>query len=127
MKLPVFAAIAWLVIVTILLSMPGNEFPKLNWLNKIWFDKWVHIGLFLVLVIFWCWAFAGVNKQGQLKKIFVKIMLLSFLYGILMEIIQFGFIPYRSFDIFDIVADGLGCLAGYYFALKKIIPRSSGG
>jgi len=42
----------WLIISTLLLTIPGSSFPKENWLEKIWFDKWVHIGMFAIMVFF---------------------------------------------------------------------------
>jgi len=40
-----------------------------------------------------------------------------------MEVLQENFIPFRSFDVTDMLANGLGCIAGYFIALKKFIPR----
>ena len=44
-------------------------------------------------------------------------------YGIAMEIVQKYFIPFRSFDLGDIIADGIGCAAGYFFAIKRFYPQ----
>jgi len=50
-------------------------------------------------------------------------MVVCCLYGILMEIVQKYFIPFRSFDLGDIIADGIGCAAGYLFVIKRFYPR----
>jgi len=50
-------------------------------------------------------------------------MIVGCLYGILMELVQKYFIPFRSFDLGDILADGIGCFAGYLFAMKKFYFR----
>jgi VanZ family protein len=50
-------------------------------------------------------------------------MILSLVYGIVMELVQENFIPFRSFDIIDMLANGLGCMAGYLIASKKFIRR----
>jgi VanZ family protein len=111
-----FLAIGWLLVVTILLCLPGTEFPKITWLNKIWFDKWVHAGLFLVLVVVWCRLYVN-------KKTFLRISLLALLYGIVMELVQHFFIPFRSFDTGDIIADGVGCAAGCFIAVKYSLKK----
>jgi VanZ family protein len=112
----IFIAIAWLLLVTFLLCLPGSEFPTITWLNKIWFDKWVHIGLFLVLVAVWCRLYVN-------KKTFLQIGLIALLYGVVMELVQHYFIPFRSLDVGDIVADGIGCVAGYYVAVKYFLKK----
>ena len=112
----IFLAISWLLVVTVLLCMPGSEFPTISWLNKIWFDKWVHIGLFLVLVAVWCRVYVN-------KKTFLRISLVALLYGAAMELVQHYFIPFRSFDAGDIIADGIGCAAGYFIAVKYFLKK----
>jgi len=112
-------AIIWLLILTILLCIPGTELPKFKWDNKIWLDKWIHVFLFLVLVILWSKAYARKNNlQANTRKVFFQIMLLGILYGILMELVQKYFIPYRTFDFIDMIADAAGCAAGYIISLK---------
>ncbi len=37
-----------------------------------------------------------------------------------MEIIQHYFIPLRSFDVGDIIADAIGAVAGYFIAIRQI-------
>jgi VanZ family protein len=121
---PLLASLGWLIIVTILLTIPGNEFPKTTWLSKIWLDKWVHIGLFLVLVIVWCRAYAA-NKTEitNRRKIFIWLALLGIAYGTLMEIVQHYFIPFRSFETGDVLADGIGAGLGYFYSVKRFLKK----
>ena len=37
--------------------LPGSDMPKVGWLDKIYFDKWVHIGMFGVLTFLFCCPF----------------------------------------------------------------------
>jgi VanZ family protein len=115
-------AIGWMLLVTVLLCIPGKEFPSATWLSKIWIDKWIHIGLFLVMVVLWCWSISG-KSQESLKVLFGRIALLSILYGVVMEMIQGFFIPYRSFEILDIATDGIGSLSGLVFATRWYIKK----
>ena len=110
--LPLFPAAIWLIISTVLLTLPGSSFPKEDWLSKIWFDKWVHIGMFSIMVFLCCWAIMKMGKSN-LKKLFLIAALLSLAYGIGMEFVQKYFIPNRSFDEGDIVADAVGCTIGF--------------
>jgi len=57
------------------------------------------------------------------QRIFLQIMITGIVYGIAMEIVQKYFIPFRSFDLGDIIADAIGCVVGYFFAIKKFSSR----
>jgi hypothetical protein len=117
-------AICWLIISTILLIIPGNEFPKENWLDKIWFDKWVHIGMFFIMVALWCRALKGTGeKSSQLNKMFVIISLAGLAYGTGMEFVQRDLVVNRSFDIGDIIADGIGCGIGLLYSRRRYIKN----
>jgi len=118
-------AIIWSLIITFLLCLPGTEFPKNTWLNKVWLiDKWIHICLFLVLVFFWSWAFSGKqSEKGKQRKVFLRIALLSLVYGIIMEIVQRYFIPFRSFSYGDIAANAVGCFIGYVIIVRRYIKK----
>jgi len=114
-------AIAWLILITILLCIPGKSLPRVSWSDKIWLDKWVHVFLFLALVLVWCKAYKIVEVEVyRAKKIFIIITVLSIFYGILMEIIQHYFIPFRSFDIGDMIADSIGAVIGYFISGKQL-------
>ena len=78
-------------------------------------DKIAHLILFSGLVFLWIFFDYRKNnlKSGALEW-FVVVLVSS--YGIVMEYVQFYFIPKRSFDKGDIVADVVGSLIGYLFA-----------
>ena len=115
-------AIIWLSISTVLLTIPGSVLPQENWLGKIWFDKWVHIGMFAILVWLFCWAIhKKCSKNIKLTKTFIVIGLLCLGYGIGMEFVQKYFVVNRSFDTGDIVADAVGCTIGFVYSNRKLI------
>jgi VanZ family protein len=118
-------AVAWLIICTILLTLPASAFPSEKWYMKIpMFDKWVHIGIFCILSFLFCW---GLFKIGiftdSLKRNFVQTGISCLLYGIVMELVQRYFIPNRSFDPGDVIADGVGSLAGVLYSFKAYIKK----
>ena len=43
-------AFAWFVIANFLFFMPGEDIPEATFLDDIYFDKWVHTGLFAGMV-----------------------------------------------------------------------------
>ena len=107
-------AAGWLILITTLLCIPGTQLPKMQWDDKIWLDKWIHLLLFAVLVFLWCKAWIIKTKKN-----FVLITILSITYGIVMEFVQLYFIPFRSFNYADMIANSAGCVAGYFISLKR--------
>jgi VanZ family protein len=99
----------------ILFFLPGSAFPKEDWLSRIYFDKWVHIGLFALLALLVCWSF----PRHAPKTIILLMLLVG--YGLAVELIQGAFIANRSCDLYDLLADGTGALAG--LLLRKSFSR----
>jgi VanZ family protein len=99
----------YFIFISILFFLPGSAFPKTNWLSKIWFDKWVHIGLFALLIFLMCWAFEINNKRS-----FLTVLAIAAVYGISVELIQDQFVLNRSFDWGDWLADITGSLLGVF-------------
>jgi len=120
-QLVLWPPLAWFIITTILLCLPGSAFPKQHWFDKIWLDKWIHVGLFALMVFLWCRAI--VPRLQKKTRAFRQIAFYFFLYGIVMEFIQKYFIPNRSFDIGDIIADGVGCIAGLFLSVRLYIKK----
>jgi VanZ family protein len=117
-ELRLLPALSWVIIVTVLLCLPGSALPQESWFDKIWLDKWIHVILFSVMVILWC-RYASVI-EGKKIRYFRQIAIYFFLYGIGMELVQKYVIPNRSFDLKDILADGLGCGIGLLISGRYI-------
>lgn len=100
-------AISWFLLINILFYLPGSALPKTNWLTAIHIDKWVHVGIFSILVFLWRSAFPFPGRSYP-----VVLLFLALVYGILVEIIQFLWVPNRDFDVWDVAADGAGSLLG---------------
>lgn len=121
---PFLPAILWLIIATILLTLPGSAIPKEDWLDKIWFDKWAHTGMFFIMVFLWSRAMSKKNRHSEVKKrAIIKITIAALLYGIGMEFVQKYFIGNRSFDIGDIAADAAGCGIGLIYSLRRFTKK----
>ena len=112
---------AWTLFTIILLCIPGSDFPDDGTfgfqLDGI--DKAVHVILFGGIVLFWGF-YTKRNVDPQIQKSILMITLYSILLGVVMEFIQLWFIPERSFDKWDIVADSSGAiLFGAYHILFR--------
>ncbi len=125
-------ATAWLIISTILLTLPGSDLPKSSFFNFPYFDKIVHFTMFFLLTFFFSYPFTMyMQNKRAVKSWFVSIALSVLAYGIFMEFVQKYFVPGRSFDVADIIFDGLGTLTGIFaimcFFKKKIGPDGNRG
>jgi VanZ family protein len=114
-------AVAYFLFTTIVLLWPGNALPKTKLITIPFFDKIVHIVLFAIL------SWLALNAFGSSRKLWnTKIVGAICLYGILIEFVQLYFIPFRSFEIVDIVADTIGALLGLLilrrFKKEKRLP-----
>ncbi len=69
-------------------------------------DKIVHILLFSILHGLWSWVFWE-RKNGLKTAAWIGMSL-----GLFTEIVQ-GFIPWRSFDFRDLIADAIGIVIAY--------------
>jgi len=106
-------AIAWFIIMCILFFLPGSDLPQANWMDVIYLDKLVHIGLFAVLIFLWKSSFdLDLNHYNWV------LLLSAILYGLAVEFIQKCWVPNRSFDLFDLLADTAGSILGLIVWLR---------
>ncbi len=79
-------------------------------------DKLVHIVMFFTL----CFLFSFAIRDSYEKYSLVLIItIIGLLFGIAMEFVQKYFIPNRTCDIDDMIADGMGCLISYIWWKRK--------
>lgn len=116
---PFLPATVFFIITVVLLTLPGTSFPKSHLFDIPYFDKWVHIVMFGLL----CSLFSLPIKDllisnSQKRNWFLSIPLIGIGYGISMEFVQKYWIPNRSFEVMDILADSVGCLLAFVFSLQ---------
>lgn len=103
----------------VLICMPGQEFPDMDgwsaWLKKLYFDKMVHAGMFGVMMILFSWPYKTSEFDSSKKKsVYLLIATLTCVWGLVTECIQL-YVPFRSFDWIDWLADSIGAYAGLYY------------
>jgi len=91
-----------------LLLTPADEIDTFNYFDFPGVDKIVHLTSFMVLEILSLKYFFS----SHLKSAFIVIAI-TILYGVFIEIIQI-YVPGRSFEWWDIVADFAGIILGYF-------------
>lgn len=116
--------IAWFFLILVLICLPGSKIPPVEtWLNDIYFDKWVHAGLFGMLVFLFIYPiYKKLVMPLTVKKNWaIKITISAIIWGLTTELIQGFFIADRSFDIYDLAADTAGILVAYNWCRVKYL------
>ena len=109
--------IAWFFVVLTLVCIPGYDLPKVdNWMIQINYDKLIHVGIFAVLAFLFMQPLtkSSLSKREQWHY-FIKIALATVVWGYTTEVIQKFFIPGRSYDLTDWLADSIGGIVAMIF------------
>lgn len=108
------------VLIFILLSMPGGDIEGTSWMSFIlhlpFADKVIHMGLFgsLALSIFFHFEqYLNISFRSTRTK--ALSLIVCILFGIGMEFYQKYFVPSRSLDVIDMLADAMGALLALPF------------
>jgi VanZ family protein len=102
----------WLAACAIAMLTPGSSLPEVSVFS--FQDKLIHFVLFFVL----SYLSAGLGIRGKkevwrTKRLWINFLLLAFLPGIGLETAQ-QLIPYRSFDLNDLIVNVLGIFSGLF-------------
>lgn len=112
-------AAGWFVVVMVLTCLPGKDVPDLSGLDVIYFDKWVHMGLFGGLTFFLCLPFRNSPYSSKQRvHYFIRIAMACSIWGLAVEFIQRFFIPGRDYELLDWAADSVGCLLALLLSLR---------
>lgn len=105
-------AIAWAIVILILSAGSGVNLPE-SWMDFFSWDKLGHAIVYAVLTVLILRAHL-INNQYKLlaTNILVTSVVISSVYGVLMEIMQWGFFPHRYFEVTDIIANIIGSILG---------------
>jgi hypothetical protein len=118
-----YLVLAWsLVLSIIILSiLPGSSIPKFDLLNFLAIDKIGHLMFYGMAA----WSFLKYFSLKYQSVPLLKIGVLLFLLGVLLELLQYSMHQGRSFDLLDVLTNGLGVYCGLNY-FEKIIAHILG-
>jgi len=116
-------AVLWTLLLLVLLCTPGKDLPDLcDWTELIKLDKWLHILFFGMVAFFFMLPLMQKNlTRPTLQQRFLKITLAVCVWGFCTECIQYFWVPGRSFDLYDAVADAIGAIIAYFLGKKYLL------
>ncbi|MCD4772628.1 MAG: VanZ family protein [Bacteroidales bacterium] len=117
-------AVIWGIFILILSGLPGSSFPKIpsfwEWIGP---DKIIHL---FIYGVFGYLLQSGFTRQFSEKKKRYYVILSSFglgiIFGAITEVLQFYIFIGRNGNIFDFLANIIGCIIGisiYYLMFSK--------
>lgn len=110
--------VVWAAVVFALSSIPGTRLPPVH---LTFADKIAHLLVYGILGGLACRALTLTTRWSGTRTLLTSI-LLALCYGISDEVHQL-FVPWRSFDGFDVVADVMGATLGAFVALRWAVRR----
>jgi len=102
--------LCWTLFTITLLCLPGSVIPGAGVFAINGLDKIVHFILFGGIVLLWGLYVRKTYPYAVWFKKMLIAALFSILLGVALEYVQRYFIPGRSFDVKDIVADAVGAV-----------------
>ena len=122
-------ALLWALFILIICGIPGDDFPRLDFLDWLRPDKLVHLFIFGLLCYLLIRGFLKQEAIGFLKSNpNVWAVCISIAYGVLIEVLQEYIFIHRSGDVRDAIADAIGAFIGlwcFHFVRKKKLSRNS--
>lgn len=107
-------ALLWAIVVFVLSAIPGNYFPSItsfwDWLGP---DKIVHLAFYALLSYL---VFNGMHRQyskanKRLSLVFLTLFI-GTVFGLFIEIMQYYVFVGRSGNLYDFIANVIGCVIG---------------
>ncbi len=106
-------AICCAIVILILSSKAGINLPE-SWLDLIAMDKLGHAVVYGALTFLLLRGFKKEEMIGFAGNSHLSALIISIVYGIAMELMQYLFFPGRFFEVYDIIANIIGSLLGLY-------------
>ncbi|MBL7927134.1 MAG: VanZ family protein [Bacteroidia bacterium] len=120
-----YPALIWALLIGGLCAIPGQDLPTADWLSLLKADKWIHVALFAILVFL---TLKGINQPDNelffQKYAVVGTLTLCIAYGGTLELMQETFFENRTADVYDFIANSVGCFLGWWVAAKKLKPAA---
>lgn len=106
--------IAWWCFIIVLTLTPGGFFPKVNSFWSLFSpDKIIHLGLFAVLTYLLLKGTARQYNMPESRYIIGIPIVISVSTAVLTEVLQAVSPIGRDANLYDVIANFIGCIAGY--------------
>lgn len=121
-KIYFWIALFWTLVVSFLCLISSGNIPKIS---ILYLDKLIHVFFHFIFTVLWILFFKVQIERSNKWKPFLISFVLSFIFGITIEVCQELFTTTRSADVFDVLANVTGAslatvvMVFYYKKIKK--------
>ena len=115
--------IAYTILLLLLAVLPINSTGSTinnTYIVSIRLDYFLHFSVFLLWIIL-LWKMVGISLRGNFHQSLYYIIL-GLLFAFANEAVQY-LLPYRAFNINDLVANGLGVVSGAILFIKQTVIK----
>ena len=110
-------AIGWALFILFATIANTSTLEELSLQSLFAFDKPIHMLLFGIQA--WLWIRAVSLKPNSV----LLICLSTAAYGVLTELLQSWLTTSRTFDVYDMLADGIGCAVVWVVCRRKAVAQ----
>ena len=106
-------AVLWSIIVVVLCSLPSESMDSTPSFPGM--DKLVHCGFFFVFTVLL--YYGAIRRAGSSRPSFsisIQVILISFVFALATELLQWKVFTYRSAELWDLFADAVGTGMGVF-------------
>lgn len=118
------AALAWTVLVTVLCLVSFSDLPHVN-VGGV--DKYVHAAFHFVFSVLWYKYLRSEGRAWGNTGILFRVLALSLLFGVLIEIAQALLTDTRNADIADVGANFTGAITALFllYCYRRLAKRAA--
>jgi VanZ family protein len=115
-------AIAWTILITIFSLVSNQNLPSIN-VKISNFDKLVHAIFYFGFSFLWMIYVASKKKKFTIVNV-VWVVLISMLYGVVIELFQQAFTLTRKADVYDVIFNSIGTFLAAIIVIVLLKPQN---
>jgi VanZ family protein len=111
-KTVLFISVIYTILITIAFLSPVKGTIKLDFFIPL--DKVIHVSFYLALSFLWLSYLYVSGKITEIIKTILGVIIICFIYGTVIEVIQELWVPSRGADLLDVMANTIGAILGSF-------------
>ena len=117
-------ALGWTITIVILCLVSFKKFPSVDKIPNA--DKYVHAAFHFVFTTLWYLYLKYKNPVANYRRPLISVLMLSFVFGVLIELAQHFFTDTRQADVKDVMANFTGGLLAVVILIvyEKYLKKS---
>lgn len=107
-----WAALLWAAFILLLIGLPGQDLPNIDFWDINFEDKLAHVGVFGIFSLLLLLGYKRHRVKSAPTPVLIFFICVGIGFGGLTELLQGWLFTTRFADIFDFIADAIGSVLG---------------